>query len=124
MWRGQLTSELPMLFAVDFHVSDSTSWSHDFTTYCSARSCSRPTPAGALVQPVGHVWVVHFVGDVSYCGVTTGRPWPTSFDPVGRRGRPGACGTLAAVSENLIERCCSAVAGGHRSRRLSVPCSR
>ena len=67
MWKGQITFETPMLFAVgflvtflfgglsgvllaspplDFHVSrHATSWSRTSTTCCSARSCSPPTPA-------------------------------------------------------------------------------
>jgi cytochrome c oxidase subunit I len=66
MWRGQLTFESPMLFAVGFMVTfllggspgccwrrrrwtsmctTAISWSPTSTTCCSARSCSRSSPA-------------------------------------------------------------------------------
>ena len=67
MWKGQITFETPMLFAIGFLVTflfggltgvllaapgyrlprrrTPTSWSRTSTTCCSARSCSPPMPA-------------------------------------------------------------------------------
>ena len=77
MWRGKLTFETPMLWSIgflvtflfggltgvilsspplDFHVSDTTSWSRTSTTSSSAPSCSRCSPAstsGGRSSPAG-----------------------------------------------------------------------